>query len=177
MNIKKNYYNFFKKSFVLVDAHMNNKKIPAELQGSYAYVLKTVPKLMNSIINLSLPVSTVMFKTNPHPEIKFAGIDALKSMIFFEQRFIQGCNMDSLEIAQLGLTKDELEKIAKKRRNKLPALQTLQADEEEMEKFLSLLEEYRKPAIKSEILSFPLITAKVEAYIPGDEEINDRGLL
>lgn len=95
MNIKKEYYNFFKKSFVLIDAHMNSRKIPAELAENFAYVLQTVPKLMNSIINISLPISTTVYKVNKHPQQKFVGITALESLIWFEQRFIQGCTFDS----------------------------------------------------------------------------------
>ena len=67
-----------------------------------------------------------MFKLNPHPQQNFAGINALESLIWFEQRFIQGCNFDSPEVAQLDLTPDELDKVKKKRRNKLPSIRQLQ---------------------------------------------------
>lgn len=77
MNIKKNYYNFFKKSFILIDAQMNNRKVPLELQQNFIYVLRIVPKLMNSIINLALPISTFIYKANPHPQQNFVGITAL----------------------------------------------------------------------------------------------------
>lgn len=103
MNIKKNYYNFFKKSFILIDAQMNSRKVPAELEQNFIYVQRIVPKLMNSIINLALPISTLMYKVNPHPQQSFVGITALESLIWFEQRFIQGCNLDAPEVAQLEL--------------------------------------------------------------------------
>ena len=77
MNIKKNYYNFFKKSFILIDAQLNSRKVPAELEQNFVYVQRIVPKLMNSIINLALPISTFIFKMNPHPQQSFVGITAL----------------------------------------------------------------------------------------------------
>jgi hypothetical protein len=48
---KKNYKPFVKKALLLVDARLNEKEIPVELEEDYKFILKKTPVIIKSSIN------------------------------------------------------------------------------------------------------------------------------
>lgn len=74
----------------------------------------------------------------------------MKSLILFQQYFIQGKSYeDSESFVQLDLSVEETDKINKKKKNKkITDLKTLMTKEEEREYFLSLLDGNRSAFAK-----------------------------
>lgn len=81
---------------------------------------------------------------------KFVGLNALQSLIWFGQCFIQGLSFEKSEsFEQLDLTLDEVDRVYKKKKSKkITELRTLINQESEREYFLSLLDEHRRGYIQ-----------------------------
>ena len=79
--------------------------------------MKKTPIIIKSSINIAFERSIEFFKKN-HPDI-FIGKNCLKSLILFQQYFIQGKSFNEAEsFRQLDLSQDEVDKISKKKKQK-----------------------------------------------------------
>lgn len=143
---KKNYKGFVKKALLLVDARINEKEVPSELEEDYKLILKTTPIIIKSSINTAFGRSLEFVKTQNY----FIGKNCLTSLILFQQYFIQGKDYESSDsFRQLDLSNEEVEKIMKKKKQKkITDLYTLMTKEEEREFMLNLLDSNRSLYIR-----------------------------
>ncbi len=92
-----------------------NPKISKELEDDYRFVLKNLPVLVKATIMIGLGRSIEYFQKTE----KFVGLNAIQSLIWFGECFIQGLSFEESEsFEQLDLTLDEVDKIYKKKKNK-----------------------------------------------------------
>jgi len=89
----------------------------------------------------------------------FVGKNCIKSLIWFQQYFIQGKSFeDSDSFVQLDLSTEETDKVNKKKKNKkITDLRTLMGKDEERDYFLSLLDGNRSAFIKECIEYYPQV--------------------
>jgi len=103
----------------------------------------------------------------------FVGKNCIKSLILFQQYFIQGKSFeDSESFVQLDLSGEEVEKINKKKKNKkITDLKTLMTKSEERDYFLSLLDGNRSTFIKECIDYYPVIEVECEFKVEDETVI------
>ncbi len=112
---KKNYKGFVKKALLLVDARVNEKEVPVELEEDSKLIMKKTPIIIKSSINSAYQRSLEFARTQGF----FIGKNCLKSLILFQQYFIQGKQYElSDSFRQLDLSEEEADKIMKKRKQK-----------------------------------------------------------
>lgn len=173
--LKKNLLNWCKRTAVLCDLRVKEGRLPPELESEYMYVLKEVPRLVNAIISFILPFSVIWFKPFLK-EQKFMGLGPVQSLIWFLQHFIQGREFGSQNYQQLDLTAAELEAISKKRKQKV-TVQKLQTSEEELDKFLSLVDPARRDYIKTNVFMFPIVDCAVRVFTEDEQDLTDRDIV
>jgi hypothetical protein len=142
-----------KKALLLVDARVNEKEVPAELEEDSKLIMKKTPIIIKSSINSAYERSLEFAKTQGF----FIGKNCLKSLILFQQYFIQGKQYElSDSFRQLDLSDEETDKIMKKRKQKkITDLYTLLTKEEERDYLLSLLDSNRAAYIKECLEYYP----------------------
>lgn len=91
--MKKKYHNYIKKSMVLIDARVTEKKMPLELMDDFRFMLKKMPVLIKAAVMLAASRSSEMVaKYQPQ---NFVGANAIHSLITFGQFYIQGKHLES----------------------------------------------------------------------------------
>jgi hypothetical protein len=150
---KKNYKGFVKKALLLVDARVNEKEVPTELEEDSKLIMKKTPVIIKSSINSAYERSLEFAKAQNF----FIGKYCLKSLILFQQYFIQGKQYElSDSYRQLDLSSEESDKIMKKKKQKrITDLYTLMTKEEEKDYMLSLLDSNRAAYIKECLEYYP----------------------
>lgn len=129
--------------------------------------MRKVPLILKSTISIASGASTHYYKGHPN----FAGVEAMITLIKFGQYFIQGHSFDSESIRQLDLSKEEFEKLMKKKKNRNTAsLAVLLNNEAEREYLFSLLSDNRKAYIKECLDYFPTVELNHSLKIEGQEE-------
>ena len=91
--MKKKFFNYIKKSMVLIDARVSEKKMPPELMEDFRFIMKKIPVLVKASVMLGLERSNEMV-ARYRPEV-FVGGNAVKSLIIFGQYVIHGKSLES----------------------------------------------------------------------------------
>lgn len=90
---KKKTIDYIKKSLVLVDARISEKRMPPELMDDFRYILKKVPVLLRASIMLAAGRSIEMIKR--FRADRFVGARAICSLVVFGQHYIQGISLNA----------------------------------------------------------------------------------
>jgi hypothetical protein len=166
---KKNFKGFIKKSLLLIDARINEKEVPKELEEDYKLILRKTPVIVKSSVNTACERSTEYARGQQF----FIGKLCIESLILFQQHFIQGRSYElSDSYLQLDLSAEEIDKVAKKKKKgKITDLRTLMEKEEERDYFLGLLDSNRSTYIRECLEYFPRIELQCDFKVDGESTI------
>lgn len=168
--LKKNFLNYIKKAIVLIDARINEKKMPNELVDDLRFIMKKAPVLIKAIIMIASERSNEMI-VRFRPEL-FVGANAIGSLIVFGQYFIQGRSLNAEPFEQIDFTDDEIDKIYKKKKKRNLGLKELQNSEDDRQFVFQLLNPERVKYIDEMIGYMPhIVDVDTIVHAAGDKEI------
>ena len=123
-------------------------------------ILRKTPVIIKSCIHTAYERSIEYVKGHNY----FLGKGCLRSLILFQQYFIQGRSYETAEsFRQLDLSQEETERIMRKKKQKrITDLATLLSKEEEREFMLGLLEPNRANYMKECLEYYPKVELEAE---------------